>query len=62
MSKQNKVRNSTDSAEDTDLARAFDRIVSALQRGDVDELAAALSEEPDPAWLGPGSHEPPKEN
>jgi hypothetical protein len=46
MSKQNKPPDSTDRAEDTDFARAFDRIVSALERGSIDELAAVLTCDP----------------
>jgi len=41
--------------------RAFRRIVSALERDDIDELAAALGQVPDSAWPGPGSHGQPKE-
>ena len=61
MSKQNKPPESTDRAEDADLARTFDRFVSALERGDIDELAAALGQVPDPAWPAPASHERPNQ-
>jgi hypothetical protein len=60
MSMQDKPRDSLSSEEEAEL-RAFRRIVNALERGDGDELAAALSQ-PDPAWPGPGSQERPKEN
>jgi hypothetical protein len=42
--------------DDAEL-RAFRRIASALERGDIDELAAAL----DPAWPAPVSDELSKE-
>jgi hypothetical protein len=41
--------------------RAFRRVASALERGDIDELAAALLEESDPAGLGRRARRP-KEN
>jgi hypothetical protein len=49
------------SNEEDAVMRAFHRIASALERGNVDELAAALSEEPDSAGPAPGSHGRPKE-
>ena len=49
------------SAEEEAELRAMRRIANALERGDIDELAAALLEEPDPAWPAPGSHRWPKE-
>jgi hypothetical protein len=33
--------------------RAYRRITSALERDDIDELAAALGQVPDPAWHAP---------
>ena len=60
MSMQDEPRDSASSEEEAEL-RAFRRIASALERGDIDELAAALLEEPDPAWAGPASHGRPKE-
>jgi hypothetical protein len=42
------------SEEEEAELRAMRRIASALQGGDIEELAAALLEEPDPAWPGPG--------
>jgi hypothetical protein len=60
MSNHDGPRDSASSEEEAEL-RAFRRIASALERGDIDELAAALFEEPDPAWSASGSHERPKE-
>ncbi len=34
-------------------SRAYRRTVDALQRDDVDELAAALGQVPEPAWHAP---------
>jgi hypothetical protein len=59
MSMQNEPDDSLSNEEEAEL-RAFRRIASALERGDVDALAAALSQAPDPAWPGPGSHGRPK--
>jgi hypothetical protein len=50
MSKQNEPRDSASSEEEAEL-RALRRIASALERGDIDELAAALSQEPDQRGL-----------
>jgi hypothetical protein len=61
MSMQDEPGGGLSSEEEAEL-RAFRRIASALERGDVEELAAALSQDPDAAWPGPGSHERPKEN
>ncbi|MEA2944450.1 MAG: hypothetical protein QOD09_4979 [Bradyrhizobium sp.] len=36
-------------------SRAYRRIVDALERDDIDELAAALGQVPDPAWHAPDS-------
>jgi hypothetical protein len=37
-------------------SRAYRRIVDALERDDIDELAAALGQVPDSAWQAPDSH------
>jgi hypothetical protein len=37
-------------------SRAYRRIVDALERDDIDELAAALGQVPDPAWHAPDRH------
>jgi hypothetical protein len=37
------------------------RIASALERGDIDELAAALGQVPDPVWPWPEYYARPKE-
>jgi hypothetical protein len=37
-------------------SRGYRRIADALERDDVDELAAALGQVPDPAWHAPDSH------
>jgi hypothetical protein len=58
MSKQDEPDDSA-SGEEEAVMRAARRIVSALERGDVHELAAALSEARDPESPWPGSHEPP---
>ncbi|MEA2882344.1 MAG: hypothetical protein QOH32_1600 [Bradyrhizobium sp.] len=58
MSQQNEVLDNADSAE----ARALDRFVSALDRGDIDELAAALGQLFEPAWPAPGRHRRPNES
>jgi hypothetical protein len=39
-------------SNEEEALRAMRRIASALQCGDIDELAAALLEESDPAWSG----------
>jgi hypothetical protein len=61
MGMQDERDGSRSSEEEAEL-HAFRRIASALERGDVDELAAALLEEPDPAWPAPGSHGGRKKN
>ena len=55
MSRHDEPDERVSSEEEAEL-RAMRRIASALERGDVDELAAALSEEPDPARPAPASH------
>jgi hypothetical protein len=37
-------------------SRTYRRIVDALERDDIDELAAALGQVPDPAWHAPDGH------
>jgi hypothetical protein len=49
------------SSEEEAELRAFRRVASALERGDIHELAAALMEDPDPPWSAPVSHGRPKE-
>jgi hypothetical protein len=44
------------SNEEDAESRAYRRIVDALERDDIDELAAALGQVPDPAWHAPDSH------
>jgi hypothetical protein len=44
------------SNEEEAESRAYRRIVDALERDDIDELAAALGQAPDPAWHAPDSH------
>jgi hypothetical protein len=58
MSKQD-VPDDSPSSEQEAVMRAFRRIVSALERGDAHELAAALSDARDPESPRPGSDEPP---
>ena len=41
------------SSEEDAESRAFRRIASALERGDIGELAAALGQVPDPVWPWP---------
>jgi hypothetical protein len=43
------------SSEEAAESRAHRRIADALQRDDIDELAAALGQLPDPAWHAPDS-------
>ena len=45
---------SASSEEDTE-SRAYRRTADALERDDIDELAAALGQVPDPAWHAPDS-------
>ena len=44
------------SNQDDAESRAYRRIADALERDDIDELAAALGQVPDPAWHAPDSH------
>jgi hypothetical protein len=44
------------SSEEEAGSRAYRRIVDALERDDIDELAAALGQVPDSAWHAPDSH------
>jgi hypothetical protein len=37
-------------------SRAYRRIADALERDDIDALAAALGQVPDPAWHAPDNH------
>jgi hypothetical protein len=37
-------------------SRAYRRIVNALERNEIDDLAAALGQVPEPAWHAPDSH------
>jgi hypothetical protein len=60
MSKPDQPDDRASSEEEAEL-RAYRRIASALERGDIDELAAALLEDTDPAGLGPGSRARPRE-
>jgi hypothetical protein len=46
---------STRSEEDAE-SRAYRRIADALERDDIDELAAALGQVPEPAWHASDSH------
>jgi hypothetical protein len=49
-------QNDSASSEEDAVSRAFRRIASALERSDVDELAAALYQMDDAAWPAPASH------
>jgi hypothetical protein len=60
MSKPDEPRERASGKEKAEL-RVFRRIPSALERDHIDELAAALLEQSDPAWSEPGSHRSPKE-
>ena len=44
------------SNEEDAESRAYRRIVDALERDDIDDLAAALGQVPEPAWHAPDSH------
>lgn len=48
-------RDSASNQEDADC-RVYRRIADALERDDIDELAAALGQVPDSAWQPPDSH------
>jgi hypothetical protein len=41
------------SSEEEAESRAYRRVASALERDDIDELAAALGQVPDPVWPWP---------
>ena len=56
MSMQTRPDGSTHSADDADLARMYKAVLRALEGGDIDELAAALGQVPDPAWPAPERH------
>jgi hypothetical protein len=58
MSKQDVPYDSATSKDEA-VMRACRRIISALERGDVHELAAALSEARDPESPLSSSYEPP---
>jgi hypothetical protein len=45
------------SNEEEAESRAYRRIVDALERDDIDELAAALGQVPEPAWHAPDSQD-----
>jgi hypothetical protein len=60
MSKFDESRERASSMEEAEL-RVFRRIPSAPERDHIDELAAFLREQSDPARLAPGRHRPPKE-
>jgi hypothetical protein len=60
MSNHDEPDDSANSEEEAEL-RALRRIASAFERGDIDELAAALYAMNGPAEPGPGSHGRPKE-
>jgi hypothetical protein len=45
------------SNEEDAESRAYRRIVDALERDDIDELAAALGQVPEPAWHAPHCHD-----
>ena len=49
------------SSEEEAELRAFRRIASALERGDIDELATALGQVPDPVWPWPEYYARPEE-
>jgi hypothetical protein len=44
------------SNEEEAESRAYRRIARALEHDDIDELAAALGQVPDPAWHAPDSN------
>jgi hypothetical protein len=44
------------SSEEDAESRAYRRIADALERDDIDALAAALGQAPDPAWHAPDNH------
>jgi hypothetical protein len=56
MSRQVEPDERPNSEEEDAESRAFRRIADALERDDIDELAAALGQVPDSAWHAPDSH------
>jgi hypothetical protein len=60
MSMQDEPGGSLSSEEEAEL-RAFRRMASALERGDVHALAAALGQVPDPVWPWPQYYARPEE-
>jgi hypothetical protein len=52
MSKPDKLTDRASNEEGAE-SRAYRRITSALERDDIDALAAALGQVPDPAWHAP---------
>jgi hypothetical protein len=52
MSRLDAPHDSAGSEEEAE-SRAYRRIAGALERDDIDELAAALGQVPDPAWHAP---------
>jgi hypothetical protein len=55
MSRQDAPGERTNSAEDAEV-RACRRIADALERDDIDALAAALGQVPDSAWPAPDTY------
>jgi hypothetical protein len=55
MSRLEAPHDSAGSEEEAE-SRAYRRITSALERDDIDELAAALGQVPDPAWHAPDTY------
>jgi hypothetical protein len=60
MSKPDEPDDRASSEEEAEL-RAFRRIINALERDDVAELAAALGQVADPAWPWPEYYARPEE-
>jgi hypothetical protein len=60
MGKHDEPDDIASSEEEAEL-RAFRRIINALERDDVAELAAALGQVPDPAWPWPEYYARPEE-
>jgi hypothetical protein len=54
MSIPDEPDDSLSSNKEADL-RAYRRITAAIDGGDIDEMAAALGQVPDPAWPAPAS-------
>lgn len=55
MTEQNKPDDHAGSADETDAMRTMQTIADALQGGDIDALAAALSHRPEPALPAPAN-------